>query len=72
LVSVDVDIDLLVSRAGPAASVRIYFEVVGSGDAMDLQMQDVKVPVGVSFFPNEVGQAPRAFVHFSFCALFVG
>jgi len=49
------------SRAGPAASVRIYFEIVGSGDA-DLQMQDVKVPVGVSYFPKEIGQAPRAFI----------
>jgi hypothetical protein len=52
------------SRAGPAASVRIYFEIMGSGDAMNLQMQDVKVPVGVSYFPKETGQAPRAFVHF--------
>jgi len=54
------------SRAGPAASVRIYFEVMGSGDAVYLRTQQVKVPVGISFFPKETGQSPRAFVIFLF------
>jgi len=50
------------SRAGPAASLRIYFEVMGSSDLLDWRLQQVKVPVGVSFFPKETGQAPRAFI----------
>jgi len=50
------------SRAGPAASVRIYFEVMGSGDAVNLKMQQVKVPVGISFFPKEIVQYPKAFL----------
>jgi hypothetical protein len=50
------------SRAGPAASVRIYCELIGSGDVLALGHQQVKVPVGLSFFPKEVGQSPRAFV----------
>jgi len=55
------------SRAGPAASVRIYFEVMGSGDAVELKMQQVKVPVGISFFPKEIVQYPKAFVIFLLC-----
>jgi len=47
------------SRAGPAASVRIYHEV----NFMDLLLVDVTVPVGASYFPKELGQTPRAFFH---------
>ncbi len=50
------------SRAGPASSVRIYYELIGSGDVLDLRLQEVKVPVGISFFPKEMAQSPRAFV----------
>ncbi len=50
------------SRAGPAASVRIYYEVMGSRDILDFDLLQVKVPVGVSFFPKETAQSPRAFV----------
>ena len=50
------------SRAGPAASVRIYCELIGSGDVLNLGLQEVKVPVGISFFPKELSQSPRAFV----------
>jgi hypothetical protein len=57
------------SRAGPAASVRIYFEVMGSGDSTDLKMQQLKVPVEISFFPKEIIHYPRAFVNFLLCIL---
>jgi pimeloyl-ACP methyl ester carboxylesterase len=49
------------SRAGPAASVRIYYEVVRSSDS-DQRLLQVTVPVGISFFPKEMGQSPRAFL----------
>jgi hypothetical protein len=46
------------SRAGPAASVRIYHEL----NFFDLLLVDVTVPVGASFFPKELGRTPRALV----------
>ncbi|KAN0114034.1 Alpha/Beta hydrolase fold [Russula decolorans] len=50
------------SRAGPAASVRIYYEVVRSSDFLDWRLWQVTVPVGISFFPKELGHSPRAFL----------
>ena len=55
------------SRAGPAASVRIYYEVVKSSDLSERHLWKVTVPVGISFFPKELGHSPRALV-FHFCA----
>ena len=56
------------SRAGPAASVRIYYEVVRSSDVLNWRLWQVTVPVGISFFPKELGHSPRALV-FRFRAL---
>jgi len=46
------------SRAGPAASVRIYREI----NFMEALGGQVTVPVGISYFPKELGQSPRAFI----------
>ena len=53
------------SRAGPAASLRIYREV----NFFELLFVDVKVPVGASFFPKELGVTPRALVLSLLCLL---
>ncbi|KAI0366947.1 alpha/beta-hydrolase [Pilatotrama ljubarskyi] len=55
------------SRAGPAASVRIYYEMTGgnSKDAMHL-MKDAKwtsVPLGLSYFPAEIIRLPKPWAH---------
>ncbi|KAH9979829.1 alpha/beta-hydrolase [Russula compacta] len=50
------------SRAGPAASVRIYYEVKGSADLQESRLWRATVPVGISFFPKEISQSPRAFL----------
>ena len=50
------------SRAGPAASVRIYYEIAGAGD---LPVADVKwssIPLGFSCFPKEVAVVPKLYV----------
>ncbi|KAI9436109.1 alpha/beta-hydrolase [Lactarius psammicola] len=44
------------SRAGPAASVRIYHEIPGGVTCFP----KTTVPVGLSFFPKETAQFPRA------------
>ncbi|EPS98673.1 hypothetical protein FOMPIDRAFT_1031345 [Fomitopsis schrenkii] len=47
------------SRAGPAASVRIYYEIAGQGD---LPVADIKwssIPLGLSYFPKEVAVVPK-------------
>src|SRR5258708_14343556 len=54
------------SRAGPTASTRIYYEVVRSGEISESSLWQVTVPVGVSFFPKELGYSPRAFVFLCF------
>ncbi|KAI0247252.1 alpha/beta-hydrolase [Lactifluus subvellereus] len=46
------------SRAGPAASVRIYYELAKTGET--IHFPKVTVPVGLSFFPKEAGRSPRA------------
>jgi pimeloyl-ACP methyl ester carboxylesterase len=47
------------SRAGPAASCRIYYEIVQGGQ---LHIEVPKIPMGVSFFPKEIINLPRAWV----------
>ncbi|KAI0350337.1 epoxide hydrolase [Trametes cingulata] len=55
------------SRAGPAASVRIYYEMTGgySKDAMHM-LKDAKwtsVPLGLSYFPAELFRLPKSWGH---------
>ncbi|KAH9169982.1 Alpha/Beta hydrolase protein [Lactarius sanguifluus] len=45
------------SRAGPAASVRIYYELALSGEV--IVFPKTTVPVGLSFFPKDVVQFPK-------------
>lgn len=52
------------SRAGPAASIRIYFEVAKSAPGEVLSDlftvdQTSAVPMGYSFFPKELARLPR-------------
>ena len=52
------------SRAGPAASIRIYFEVAKSapGEVLSDMFtvdQTSAVPMGYSFFPKELARLPR-------------
>ncbi len=51
------------SRAGPAASVRIYYEV-GFGDFFP-GGQPNSVPLGLSFFPKELLVVPKTCVSYS-------
>ncbi|KAH8979688.1 alpha/beta-hydrolase [Lactarius akahatsu] len=46
------------SRAGPAASIRIYYELSLSGEV--IVFPKTTVPVGLSFFPEEVAHFPKA------------
>ena len=48
------------SRAGPAASLRIYYELTHSGEI--LNFPKMTVPIGLSFFPKENVQFPKACV----------
>ena len=48
------------SRAGPAASVRIYYEFSLSGEV--ITFPKTAVPVGISFFPKELVQFPKVCV----------
>ncbi|KAH9979704.1 Alpha/Beta hydrolase protein [Russula compacta] len=49
------------SRAGPAASVRIYYELEKAKET--IWFPKTTVPVGVSFFPKELVRFPRALLH---------
>jgi len=49
------------SRAGPAASLRIYFELEARKEATDLGVAP-KIPMGASFFPKEIFVLPAAWV----------
>ncbi|KAH9993043.1 Alpha/Beta hydrolase protein [Russula vinacea] len=40
----------------------IYYEVLGSSDILDWHQSQVAVPIGISFFPKEMCQSPRAFL----------
>ena len=48
------------SRAGPAASVRIYYELALTGEV--ISFPKTTVPVGLSFFPKDIVQFPKACV----------
>jgi hypothetical protein len=50
------------SRAGPAASVRIYFEVMKGRDDTPLELPYPKIPMGASFFPKDIHVFPKAYV----------
>jgi hypothetical protein len=52
-----------VSRAGPAASVRTYYEYTHSSPAEKaLANLPLALPFGVSMFPKELFQPPLAYV----------
>ena len=46
------------SRAGPAASIRIYYEVTNTPSPARWS----PVPCGLSFFPQELDPPPRTYV----------
>jgi len=50
------------SRAGPAASVRIYFEVMKGRDDTPLELPYPKIPMGASFFPKDIHVFPKAWI----------
>ena len=60
------------SRAGPAASSRIYYEMLAGGTREDpfVGTRWTSVPVGVSRFPGEPVKLPESYVSPSF--LFMG
>ncbi|OCH91108.1 alpha/beta-hydrolase [Obba rivulosa] len=47
------------SRAGPAASVRIYYEISRSADYQGVMALYSRIPLGLSFFPKELAIVPR-------------
>ncbi|EEB90663.1 hypothetical protein MPER_11099 [Moniliophthora perniciosa FA553] len=47
------------SRAGPAASLRIYYEATKAGDRTVPPKQKPTIPMGASYFPKELRRAPR-------------
>ncbi|KAH9169961.1 Alpha/Beta hydrolase protein [Lactarius sanguifluus] len=47
------------SRAGPAASIRIYYEYAHLDNPKRVRFPETSVPVGFSFFPKEVVHLPR-------------
>ncbi|EKM79128.1 hypothetical protein AGABI1DRAFT_85025 [Agaricus bisporus var. burnettii JB137-S8] len=49
------------SRAGPAASVRIYYEFTKSGGTL-MTGGELGVPTGYSYFPKELVQFPRSWL----------
>ncbi|KJA16952.1 hypothetical protein HYPSUDRAFT_1105134 [Hypholoma sublateritium FD-334 SS-4] len=46
------------SRAGPAASVRIYYEAAQEGNIFT-DLPSITIPTGYSYFPNEIVRFPR-------------
>ncbi|KAH9035724.1 alpha/beta-hydrolase [Lactarius pseudohatsudake] len=48
------------SRAGPAASVRIYYELAFAGQVVSFPK--TTVPVGLSYFPQDLVQFPRVWL----------
>jgi hypothetical protein len=55
------------SLSGPAASVRIYYEL--SKADQTVAFPKTTVPVGISFFPKEPAKFPKASVSISCQAL---
>ncbi|ESK86351.1 epoxide hydrolase 1 [Moniliophthora roreri MCA 2997] len=47
------------SRAGPAASLRIYYEATKAGDRTVPPKKKPTIPMGASYFPKELRRAPR-------------
>ncbi|TFY61053.1 hypothetical protein EVJ58_g4752 [Rhodofomes roseus] len=47
------------SRAGPAASVRIYYEVAGKGAIPVTDVPWSSIPLGLSYFPKELAVVPK-------------
>jgi hypothetical protein len=59
-----------VSRAGPAASVRTYYEYNHSSPAEKaLADRPLALPFGMSLFPKELFQPPLAYVGAPVCTL---
>ncbi|KAI9464700.1 Alpha/Beta hydrolase protein [Boletus coccyginus] len=50
------------SRAGPAASLRIYFEFLKGESTLSIAPEYPKIPMGVSFFPKEIMIFPKAWI----------
>lgn len=50
------------SRSGPAASVRIYYEVVNSSQGFINPSPPPTIPMGCSLFPKEIGRIPSRYV----------
>jgi len=48
------------SRAGPAASLRIYYEVMHSGQRIGDPSSPPTIPLGTSIFPKELGRIPTS------------
>ncbi|KAF5372191.1 hypothetical protein D9758_005040 [Tetrapyrgos nigripes] len=51
------------SRAGPAASVRIYYEIAQSNWKSTALTTRVSIPCGVSRFPKELGIVPKSWLY---------
>ena len=51
------------SKAGPAASVRIYYEATRALDPSALDMYIPHVPLGISVFPKDVSVPPTFWAH---------
>jgi len=52
------------SLAGPAASVRIYYELSKAGQM--IAFPKTTIPVGISFFPKEPVRFPKAYAFISY------
>ncbi|KAI1794397.1 epoxide hydrolase [Ganoderma leucocontextum] len=51
------------SRAGPAASTRIYYEMSDGGAQIGRSPGWTSVPLGVSYFPGEIARLPKLWSH---------
>ncbi|KAI0060465.1 alpha/beta-hydrolase [Artomyces pyxidatus] len=49
------------SRAGPAASLRIYYELARTGE-FGGKLPVASIPIGVSYFPKEIVLAPHTWI----------
>jgi hypothetical protein len=47
------------SRAGPAASTRIYYEVIQADGGILTERENTRVPLGLSYFPQELFASPQ-------------
>ena len=56
------------SRAGPAASVRIYYEMTQANEPYGPWSS---VPCGLSYFPRELASLPKTCVFFTLPILFI-